>query len=496
MTAAPNWKDQISELGAQRHDLISQAETAEGGFGAASIFAEAFGDDYIADLLTRGGVKDQYDALGKQMDAIRAENPMKRLGYTPGGEDPMFPGKETMHHGGHDMSASATEQHPYGIFDLGRLKTGEGANIFSPGAYKADVEATSARYQEIVQDKLDEEFYRGESALAKYFEPGKTLLQGYMGERVDRVLEFKPGGNGEQWAVKVQGMAEDSQGVYRPSGQPRWHSTVPDRPEMYKLLGKNPNRARLYKYDTPLGTKDSFMKWEGGIHDQPPAAQEFINSNPTVQKFDQYASLQENTDAARREIATLKKQYGIDPLTPVKDGDPTPLLEARRRLQESIQGELAFKAEMTGTGGIHPYYFDQMADKLWTGEDLAQVLMGNRPADATLADTAGLKAAGVPGMKNLAGSTRGQTYNYAIWDQDLLNQMRVREIDGQRMPINPTTMVEQQAVPARRGIAEDDLLDMTNPMREKMEVPNAMKPIVAGAVFHLLARQNNYGGAF
>jgi hypothetical protein len=64
------------------------------------------------------------------------------------------------------------------------------------------------------------------------------------------------------------------------------------------------------------------------------------------------------------------------------------------------------------------------------------------------------------------------------------------------MPINPTTMVEQQAVPARRGIAEDDLLDMTNPMREKMEVPNAMKPIVAGAVFHLLARQNNYGGAF
>jgi hypothetical protein len=122
--------------------------------------------------------------------------------------------------------------------------------------------------------------------------------------------------------------------------------------------------------------------------------------------------------------------------------------------------------------------------------------MGNRPADATLADTAGLKAAGVPGMKNLAGSTRGQTYNYAIWDQDLLNQMRVREIDGQRMPINPTTMVEQQAVPARRGIAEDDLLDMTNPMREKMEVPNAMKPIVAGAVFHLLARQNNYGGAF
>jgi hypothetical protein len=502
MTAAPNWKDQVADLESRKDDLLYSAGAYEENMGAGVLFdeisiarGEGLTDGTMASL-DRAGYRAEYDDLSRQVESLRAENPMKRLGYTPGGEDPMFPGKETMHHGGHDMSASATEQHPYGIFDLGRLKTGEGANIFSPGAYKADVEATSARYQEIVQDKLDEEFYRGESALAKYFEPGKTLLQGYMGERVDRVLEFKPGGNGEQWAVKVQGMAEDSQGVYRPSGQPRWHSTVPDRPEMYKLLGKNPNRARLYKYDTPLGTKDSFMKWEGGIHDQPPAAQEFINSNPTVQKFDQYASLQENTDAARREIATLKKQYGIDPLTPVKDGDPTPLLEARRRLQESIQGELAFKAEMTGTGGIHPYYFDQMADKLWTGEDLAQVLMGNRPADATLADTAGLKAAGVPGMKNLAGSTRGQTYNYAIWDQDLLNQMRVREIDGQRMPINPTTMVEQQAVPARRGIAEDDLLDMTNPMREKMEVPNAMKPIVAGAVFHLLARQNNYGGAF
>jgi len=402
------------------------------------------------------------------VNPITGEAPQRLLGYTPGGEDPMFPGKEIMHHGGRDMSASATAQHPYGVFDLGRLKTGEGANMYSPGAYKADVEETSARYKKIIDDrdpepnpikmgefrqKLDEVFTPGKEYTADELTSGPISGLGYAAEDM-----FERAGLGEidgvEWAgARIKGPDgiggyEFDLGVRKPDGSVQYVSAKDlqddmggaytpefDMPDWLDQFGIDMDyvkpAGRLYKYDVPSGTKDRFMKWEAPYGEQP---------------------------------QSVKRAF------------------MQAELPESLADKRAYLSS------------ENRLDSL-RGEDMADWMMGNRPADATLADTAGLRAAGVPGMKNLAGSTNRTTYNYAIWDQDLLNSMRVREIDGVRVPINPTTLIQQQAVPARRGIADENLLDLTNPMREKMEVPNALKPVVAGAVFNLLARQNNYGGA-
>jgi hypothetical protein len=150
-------------------------------------------------------------------------------------------------------------------------------------------------------------------------------------------------------------------------------------------------------------------------------------------------------------------------------------------------------SQVSETTGVHPMSVPRLlSNRNMTGENMADLLMGGRPADATLADTAGLKAAGVPGMKNLAGSTGRSTYNYAIWDQDLLNSMRVRMIDGQRVPINPTTMSQQ--VEQRLPQAADSQLTSTmNPMALQAE-PGIAAPAVAGAVYNALQAVNRYGG--
>ena len=80
------------------------------------------------------------------VNPITQQAPQKLLGYTP--ERP------TVYHGGHDWSASATPENPYGMFDVGRLKTGEGANVYGPGAYFAEAEDTSLSYKGMVSAKL------------------------------------------------------------------------------------------------------------------------------------------------------------------------------------------------------------------------------------------------------------------------------------------------------------------------------------------------------
>jgi hypothetical protein len=432
-------------------------------------------------------------AVDDVVNPITGEAPQRLLGYTPGGEDPMFPGVELMSHGGHDMSASATKTHPYGIFDLGRLKTGEGANMYGPGAYKADLDSTSGNYVKLVQDKLDDQFYRTESALAKYFEPGR-ILSSPQGYHTDKVLEFKPADADGNWAVKVQSLVKEDNGGYRANGRPRWHATMPDANQFKRVLGENPNKARLYKYDAPIGTKDRFLNWDAPVSAQPPAVQAMTsNEYPgmTPDLWDELNSLVEMRDQQYKLSRDQLEVWGSDnPMDKFRFDTMTQQLAELDQLITAKHSELYTKNVPDTL-----IWSDDPAGAMKTGEDIADELMGGSPSEATLADTAGLREAGVPGVKNLARSTGRTSYNYAIWDQDLLNQMRVRMIDGQRVPINPTTLVQQQLVPARRGIADENLLDLTNPMREKREVPNALKPVVAGAVFNLLARQNNYGGA-
>lgn len=438
-----------------------------------------------------------------------ADNPMRLLGYTPAPENPMFPGVEIMHHGGRDMSASATKEHPYGIFDLGRLKTGEGNNMFSPGAYKADADSTSSFYKDMIQDDLDEKFYRSEEALAKYFEPGRTLFQGYGGDRVDRVLEFSPNSEGQNWSgwsVKVQGMEEGADGVYRAAGNPRWHATQPEMSDMRKFLGENPNKARLYSFDAPAGTKDRFLKWENPMSEQPQAVQDLMG-DPS--KFFNPEQLDLMSQARE---ANLRWTQATDKLAEFNDGR---YLQANELVGNTLKEKAASlkaarkQAELDVVSAQQQYQLlkNKLLDQNvpydiatgrfkdlseMDGEAAVELLLGAKPSEASLADTVRMRDAGIPGVKNLANSTGRSTYNYAIWDQNLLNKMRVRMIDGVRQPINPTTLVEQVQQPVARA-ADSPLTSTMNPMQLQPET-SPFPAAVAGAVYNALQAFNGRGG--
>jgi len=427
--------------------------------------------------------------------AVRVVNPMtgeapqKLLGYIPAPENPMFPGVEIMHHGGRDMSASATKQHPYGVFDLGRLKTGEGNNMFGPGAYKADADSTSEFYRDMIADDLDEKFYRSDEAMAKYFEPGRTLFQGYGGDNVDRVLEFNPGGNGQGWSVKVQSMKEGADGVYRAAGSPRWHATLPEMTDMRSFLGENPNKARLYAYDAPAGTKDRFLKWENPMSEQPQSVQDLMGDPSKLFSPEQLQLME------RAREANVRWTQAGDKLKEIEAYSRGPkYMEALRQTQYAQHDYNVLKNKLLDQNVPYDIATGRFKDlSEIDGEAAVELLLGAKPSDASLADTVRMREAGIPGVKNLANSTGQSTYNYAIWDQGLLNQMRIRMIDGQRVPINPTTLVQQIAQPLPRA-ADPTLVSTSNPMRQMERVPSALAPAAGMAVQNILARQQGPGG--
>jgi hypothetical protein len=185
----------------------------------------------------------------------------------------------------------------------------------------------------------------------------------------------------------------------------------------------------------------------------------------------------------------LKKANGVNPLdlkyrTPETDAIRQKIAEA------SAAAELKKQEVLRYFGGDE----FKMESGLRTGEGMADLLMGRHPAAASFEDVTDLKNAGVPGMKNDSYSTGRTAHNYAIWDRDLINQMRVRAIDGEFVPINPTTLVQQVEQPTFRAAAGDSpLVSTMNPMRPQA-VPSVLKPLAAGAAYNALARQNQYGG--
>jgi len=99
---------------------------------------------------------------------------------------------------------------------------------------------------------------------------------------------------------------------------------------------------------------------------------------------------------------------------------------------------------------------------------------------------------GVPGMTNMAQIDK-DARNYAIWDTNLIDQMRVRGIDGQRVPINPTTLVQQLRQQVPRA-ADSPLTSTTNPMRQMERVPSVLNPAVGMMLQNATARYHGPGG--
>lgn len=510
-----------SQLEAERYQLLKQARDE-------SPLMDEDVVDFGGNHLAAAGMQDQYDTITSQIDAMGVpENPTRRLGYTPAPENPMFPGREVVFHGGRDWTPSATPQHPYGMFDLGRLKTGEGANIFGPGAYFADVEATSARYKRIVDEMSPEpdqnvinEIYRRLQQEA--FPVGKDILRG-QSDIYDEAIDTAYQMSDEIFPVlDSTGLPVDSnQGLnvrgIRPvawQGENLIYDLLYDTPQGparvkdasdytvgFRLgdwadefgMGSIPvvsPKSALYQLDMPVGSKDRFMKWEDTFANQPAAVREAVTSNPIIAAVQKAEEMESTADVLRQQLAEAKKRYGLNPMTPVAPSSPQELKDLLKRITEATSAADDAMASVAGRAGLLSLPGTKLENL--SGSNLADIVMGDSPAYATLGDTAGLRAAGVPGMKNLAGSTGRSTYNYAIWDQDLLNSMRVREIDGQRVPINPTTTVQQ--VEQRLPQAADSLLTSSmNPMALQAE-PGYAAPAVAGAVYNALQAVNRHGG--
>jgi len=462
------------------------------GANAAQEAANAGRYGYVNPKLLADDMLGGADDAGGVLDEVA--NPMveqagpKLLGYTPAPESWRYPGREVGHHGGWDWSASATPEHPYGMMDLSRIHTGEGNTVKGPGGYIADDIATTPRYKQFAQNKMDDAYRNDLDTLEKYFTPGR-VVQGYSGP--DKVLQFTkddPRYVGS-WDVMVQRV--DDLGNPVPGEPPRSHATAPDLRQIEKILGPGP-RAKTYTLDMPAGTKGRMMNWEGDFYDQPQAVQDLMQSHPTSKVLDELDNLEQQAFTITEQMDRVKKKYGINSYTPTPN-DPAELVALREKLTAANSLVKAKEAEAVTMFGSE-YRFEQASQGISNGEKMADLLMGQHPAYAGFEDVTGLKEAGVPGMKNLAGSTGKASYNYAIWDQDLINQMRVRAIDGQEVPINPMfgpVKAEQRVIPQ---IADSPLTEVINPMSPQ-PLPGLAKPAMQGAAYQALARFNSYGGS-
>lgn len=461
------------------------------------------------------------------VNPITQQAPQKLLGYTPAPEDPMFPGREIMYHGGRDMSASATKEHPYGVFDLGRLKTGDGNNMYGPGAYKADAASTSAKYRDNIQKDITtnstqtpiyqlrnviDDFTDGMSeevdvaTLRKFFrDEADNPIMAKAGELFDIIDQndyFGADKNDLFFWEELQDAISSKAGLQKYFGSQDAVSALANY-----TTDRYAGQARLYGFDAPAGTKDRFLRWENPLREQPQAVQDLVGDPSRFFSPEQLDLMEQVREA------NLRWTQATDNLARVNSDHYLANTElAGNTLKEKAkslrvarkQAELdAFSAQQqyqllknkllneNVPYGIATGRFNSLSEM--DGEAIVELLLGARPSEAALADTIPMRNAGVPGVKNLAGSTGQSTYNYAIWDQDLLNQMRIRMIDGQRVPINPTTLVQRIAQPVPQA-ADSALIQSMNPMRPLQQLPGLAAPVATTALYNILARQNNYGG--
>ena len=488
---APKWQDKLDELefnrlelereysGKAREKLGRYAGPDDYDYGQGSIF-----DDITSTLAIAKDPEYQqkFNQLTKQIDEIRSQNPMKRLGHTP--ERPRIK------HGGYDWSASATPEHPYGKFDLSRIKTGEGANIRGPGAYFAQAESTSKRYRDLVNSKIRA---RMESPEAEAFQLMAYRALGRNAPTKSKVVDdFLTTLEKNNWLGidvtkhndrnKLDDMLMDRVGV----------------PEevlnSYDSLIAAAPKARLYELDVPDDFQEKLVDWHKPFNEQHyPVQSGLAESIPGLRELaDEYADARQKGGSMKTDQRKLR---GYDP-----NYLDTPLgkrVDAARSSAFKAQNDIA--EELIRRSGLPEWDARHLLESLYngagnlSGEDIVKMLLRENPSTAPLSSTESVSKLGISGTQSLAGSTGRNTYNFAIWDQDLLNQMRIRAIDGEEVPINPTTLVHQVAKP-RVQAADPALMQSMNPMRPIQQLPGLAAPVATTALHNFTARQNNYGG--
>jgi len=149
---------------------------------------------------------------------------------------------------------------PYAFdrFDLSKIGTGEGAQVYGHGLYFAESEPVARSYRDNLQRVKP-------SDLPEYFSPG-NVVPSYFGK--DKVLDFKQDKDGH-FEVLVQ----EINNAGEPVGAPRVHSTRPSVESFKQVTGKNP--GHMYEVDIHADP-EHFLDWDAYLSDQSPILQKAV----------------------------------------------------------------------------------------------------------------------------------------------------------------------------------------------------------------------------
>jgi hypothetical protein len=427
--------------------------------------------------------------------AARPDSPMKRLGYAPP--------REEFQHGGHRWDAEPG--YPYGRFDLSRMKTGEGNAAKGPGAYIADLEKTSVRYKDLTSDTSRPPVTP--EMLEKYFSPG-SIVPSWGGW--DRVIQYDPSsGVVTAQAVKKAKSTDlrHSFATWVDDGPVREHSTAPHPRDVYRLLKLPLPEGVLYKLDAPAGTRAKLLDWENPLHQQPEAVHDAVDS--ALPGYHASRGDFQRADAAYKRLKEQANEYITGYSQKRPDMERAHAIRNQRdtilRDFEDSSGLLTNEHIEQGAALGAAYqqsaatYQSGVAERILRGkakgeEVMRSVFGGENPWDADLSHVEPFIDAGVPGSSHLDGWSRSAgvgTQNHVIWDQNLLDQMRVRAINGEQVPINPTTLVHK--VPQVRQAAESALTSSMNPITRHVD-SSLLAPKVYGAAYNAIVRFQTNGG--
>ncbi|MES0207944.1 D-Ala-D-Ala carboxypeptidase family metallohydrolase [Mesorhizobium sp. M0028] len=274
--------------------------------------------------------------------------------------------------------------HLFDKFSLGAIGTGEGAQSFGWGLYFAGKKEVAEFYRE----KLSSPDI---NALEEYFSAGR-VVEGYVG--YDKVLDFRRHHGG----FSVQVVSTDKDGNVGQRSRPRWHSTIPDKSKIERVLGRK--LGRLFQVEIPDDSE--LLAWDAPLSEQPEAVKTAIRS-----------------------MVDAVKKPGLFTREP------------ERTFRSSVR--------------------DILGGKEWdktTGADLYGWLKGRLGSDRAASEA--FRSAGIPGHKFLDGSSRSAgdgTYNYVIYDD-----ARV-EIDQMfKLRKEPETAADRQRV-AQGFIARGQPID-------------------------------------
>lgn len=164
--------------------------------------------------------------------------------------------------------------HVFEKFDVSKVGTGEGAQVYGHGLYFAENPETARAYQEALTAGSS---HVTPEQLRQYYAPGDIIPS--HGGGYDRVLEYREGAGG--WNVKVQSVKrQGSEWVNDPRyPQPRIHATPPSASQLEAKLGIPAEpRGAFYEADLPDEHVAKMLHWDKPFSQQTPEVQKALQS--------------------------------------------------------------------------------------------------------------------------------------------------------------------------------------------------------------------------